>query len=188
VRSFARGLPPDTNCTCEGDGEASPECEEDLSVCILNGCDTLQNQRTCYAVAVEESEAASSDDVDAFCYAYTSGPFDNTICEIDNVSDETCTITIDGTEYSSRVPVACGETDGAGTLGFGYDFDCSNIIEGEKWNNYNGDIPETSRFLAFGNTDQFVDDVFLDCGGSGAFALSFHALSVVGLMVVATFW
>jgi hypothetical protein len=67
---------------------------------------------------------------------------------------------------------------------FGFDVDCSNAIEGEKRNYCTDDIPEFSRFLAFSNSDRFDD---FECGGSGGFALSFHALSVVSLIVVATF-
>jgi hypothetical protein len=57
------------------------------------------------------------------------------------------------------------------------------------------DIPETSRFLATANNKRFIQE---ECSTttlrpassptvSGAFALPFHCLSVLGLIVVATF-
>jgi hypothetical protein len=162
-----------TGCTCD-DAEPSDKCLEFLSSC--SACDTVQGERTCFTEEVEKSNALSSDDVDAYCYTYESGLFDNTICELYNPADDTCTITIDGTECSSCALVTCDDDDF-------YDIDCSNVIEGETWNQCTDDIPETSRFLATANNDRYLD--FSDCGGS---ALSFRALSVVSLMVVVTFW
>jgi hypothetical protein len=181
---------PDSSCTCQDNGEPASDCDEfqfDQFDCKV--CDNIQGQRACLAVAADETVDASSADVEAACFTYESGPFDNTICTLDNIADDTCTFTIDGVECNSCARVACSATDGAGVFDESYDFDCSNVIEGETWNLCTGNLPETSRFLALGNNDRFID---LDCGagGSGAFALSFHYLSVVvGLIVVAsTFW
>jgi hypothetical protein len=175
----------DSGCTCS-EAEPTDECVNFLTSC--NICDTLEGEKTCRSLNVEASAAASSADVFAECSTYESGLFGNTICLLDNEDDGSCTITIDGTECNSCAPVTC---DGE-FIDDGFDFDCSNIIEGETWNLCTDDIPETSRFLAFGNNDRFT--TVSDCdgasggGGSGGFALSLHALSVVGLMVVATFW
>jgi hypothetical protein len=155
-------------CTCTEDGEPSAKCDEFLESCAT--CDTLEGERTCFIL-----------DTDVGCATYMSGPFDNTICAIED--DVTCSITLDGTECASCE--SCGNGDN-------YDLDCSNVIPGEKWNLCTDDIPETSRFLAFSDTDRFEDD--FECADAstsaptGGFALSFHALFVVGLIVVATFW
>jgi hypothetical protein len=56
----------------------------------------------------------------------TPGPFvGTTICEIENATNNTCAITINGAEilYSDSM---YDDTD--------YEFDCSNLIEGEAWN------------------------------------------------------
>jgi hypothetical protein len=178
-------LGPNSGCTCAEDGELTSDCEDFLSQCDI--CDTIQGERTCLAFAEEESTAASTSDIVADCFAYESGPFANTICTLDNFVESTCTITIDGKECNSCAIVACSATDGTGVFEDSYDFDCSNVIEGETWNLCTADIPETSRFLAIGNNDLFTD---LDCSSreSGGFALSFHGLSVlVSLIVVASF-
>jgi hypothetical protein len=178
-------LGPNSGCKCAEDGELTSDCEDFLSQCDI--CDTIQGERICLAFAEEESSAASTADILADCYTYESGPFDNTICTLDNFVESTCTITIDGTECNSCAIVACSATDGTGVFEESYDFDCSNVIEGEAWNLCTADIPETSRFLASGNNDLFTD---MDCGSgnSGGFALSFRVLSVlVSLVVVATF-
>jgi hypothetical protein len=170
-------------CTCDDQGGvdiSNAECSAYIDSCRT--CDTLQGERTCYVFEEEKSSAGSSNVVEAFCYTYMSGVFDNTICEIEKFAAGTCTITIDGTECNSCAPVTC---DGE-FIEIGFDFDCSNIIEGETWNQCTDDIPETSRFLATANNDRFIDDD-IECP-SGAFALSFHALSMVGLIVFATFW
>jgi hypothetical protein len=176
----------DVGCTCTENGDdATDECYDDIiNLCTL--CDTLEDEITCQVPDLEASATASSVDVVAECYTYTSGKFDNTICSLDNTAVDTCSITIDGTECKSCAVVACSDEEDD-TL---YDFDCSNIIGGETWNLCTDDIPETSRFIAYGDNDRFSD---FDCipgsrSGSGAFALSFHAFSVVGLIVVATFW
>jgi hypothetical protein len=174
-------------CTCTEDGEPTDECyDEIINLCTF--CDTLEGERTCLVEDSDASEAAeSTDEVEAECVTYTSGLFAITICAIDNTADDTCTITIDGTECSSCELISCSDSDG-----YPYDLDCSNVIAGETWNVCTDDIPETSPFLAFGNNDRFLfDDVECDTIASppsGAFALSFHALSMVGLIVVATFW
>jgi hypothetical protein len=175
-------LGPNSGCTCAVDGEVSSDCEDLLAQC--NICDTVQGQKTCLEFAEEESITASTAEILADCFTYESGPFDNTICTLDNVVDGTCAITIDGTECSSCAIVTCSATDGSGVFFKSYDMDCSNVIAGETWNLCTDDIPETSRFLA-GNNERFAD---LDCP-SGGFALSsFHGLSVlVSLIVVATF-
>jgi hypothetical protein len=185
-------LGPDSGCLCGDDGEVTSECEEFLSGCDI--CDTLQGEEACLAFDDAKSTAASSvdADVEAYCETYESGPFvGSTQCAIDNLADNTCTITIDGAECNSCSIVTCSFTDGAGVLDESYDMDCSNIIQGETWNLCTDDIPETSRFLVSGNNERFAA---FDCrnagggGGSGGLALSFRALSVVGLIVVATFW
>jgi hypothetical protein len=174
---------PNSGCKCDEAGDPSSECQEYLSKC--NVCDTIQSQRSCLVFAAEETSAAISEDVEADCYSYNLGPFDNTICMIDNIVESTCTVTIDGAECKSCEIVACSSTDGAGILSETYDFDCSNVMEGETWNLCTANIPETSPFLANGNNNRYVD---LECG-SGGLAFSFHVLSVlVSLVVVATFW
>jgi hypothetical protein len=202
---FFGDLVGDVGCTCKDDGsDATEECYEILAFCAI--CDTLEGERACFAVDYELSDTASSDDVDAECSTYTSGKFDNTICTIENLVDDTCTITIDGTECNSCVVVACTSDEEDDTT---YDLDCSNVIDGETWNLCTDDIPETSLFLVYGeNNDRFEDE--LDCSAistgsptsvpvpspaspsksptSGAFAMSFHALSVVGLIVATTVW
>lgn len=172
---------PDSPCTCDQDGEPTSDCEKFLLGC--NICDNIQGQKTCLSYDIEETVEASAADVIADCYTFVSGAFGNTICTLDNTTDDTCAFTIDGEECNSCARVACSATDGLGFLDEAYDLDCSNVIEGETWNLCTDNPPETSRFLATANNDRFVD---LDCG-SGAFALSFHALSVVvGLIVVAS--
>jgi hypothetical protein len=106
-------------CTCDdqGDIDETTECadffdglgglvdddvvgglfDDDDDNCV---CDTIQGERTCIEIDEEESNAASSGDDFAFCYTYTTGVFDNTICEIGHLSDGTCTITIDGAACS----------------------------------------------------------------------------------------
>jgi hypothetical protein len=154
-------------------------------------CDTLDGEKTCVVYDSAAATAASSDEVDFDCYTYTSGLFDDTICVSDTIA--TCTIMIDGTECNScEVDLSC----------FGFDFDCSNVIDGETWTACTvDDIPETSPFIIL-NDNRFVNENALEdaeCVGiaspaaspttvSGAFALSFHALSMVGLIVAATFW
>jgi hypothetical protein len=179
-------------CTCNEDGETSLECDELIDSCAT--CDTLQGERTCFIIV---------EDMD--CATYTSGLFDNTICVEED--DSTCTLTVDGTECTSCAFISCSDE------GDTYDLDCSNVIAGETWNLCTDDIPETSLFLPFGDNDRFNGD--LECADdsspttaptdsvgaddptfaptkapttSDGFALSFHALSVVGLIVVATFW
>jgi hypothetical protein len=179
-------LGSNVGCTCDENGEPSSDCEELVSEC--NICDNIQGQRSCLAFAAEETAEASSADVEADCFTYVSGPFDNTICSNDNIADDTCNITIDGVECNSCEYVTCSATDGAGVFDESYDFDCSNVIEGETWNLCTDNPPETSLFLATANVDRFQSQD-LDCD-SGAFAMSFHALSVmVSFIVVAsTFW
>jgi hypothetical protein len=111
---------PDSGCTCT-DEEPSTECIDYLATCKV--CDTLQGEDAC--ISISSTEATSS--VVSGCITYESGPFDNVICETENSIDNTCTITIDGTECSSCTVIDCdGDTD--------YDIDCSNIIPGETWN------------------------------------------------------
>jgi hypothetical protein len=174
---------PNSGCMCDEDGDPTSDCREYLSEC--NVCDTIQSQRSCLVFAAQETKAAISEDVEADCYSYNRGPFDNTICMIDNIVESTCTVTIDGAECKSCEIVVCKSTDGTGILSESYDFDCSNVMEGETWNLCTANIPETSPFLASGNNNRYVD---LECG-SGGLALSSHVFSVlVSLVVVATFW
>jgi hypothetical protein len=174
---------PNSGCKCDEEGDPTSECQEYLSEC--NVCDTIQGQRTCLVFAAEETSAAISEENDADCYSYNLGPFDNTICTIDNVVENTCTVTIDGEECNSCAIVACGATDGEGVLSGSYDFDCSNVMKGETWNLCTDNIPETSPFLASGNNNRYLD---LECG-SGGFATSLHTISVlISLIAVAAFW
>jgi hypothetical protein len=150
-------------------------------------CDTLDGEKTCQVFDSVAAAELTSEDVDAFCYTYKSGLFDNTICSSFAIDTLTCTVTIDGTKCNScEIDSSC----------FGIDFDCSNVIDGEMWNECtDGDnIPETSPFI-FLNEERFLEasescPVGDAAGGdaSGAFALSFHALFMVGLIVIATFW
>jgi hypothetical protein len=139
----------DSGCVCESDGEAFlPNCE-----CVFKACDTLQGVEACLfddEDARLEAEARNGVDDSAYCFTYESGPFaDSTICVIDS---NTCTITIDGTECNSCNVVTCSDTDGIGIYDESYDLDCSNIIVGETWNLCSDDIPETSPFIAVGNS------------------------------------
>jgi hypothetical protein len=188
-----------SGCTCAADGEVSSDCEAFLSQCDI--CDTIVNGvTTCIGYAEEETAAAeTTEDILADCFTYTSGPFDNTICTIDNLADDTCAVTIDGMECNSCAIVACSAEDGTVFLDESYDIDCSNVIEGETWNLCIDDLPETSRFLATANNDRFTD---LNCtsitgdiedeigdGESGGFALSFNGLSLlVSLIAITTSW
>jgi hypothetical protein len=170
---------PNSGCNCDDEAEPTAECLEFISSC--NQCDTLQGVETCRSNDLEVSANGIKD-----CTTYESGAFDNTICFLDNF-DDTCTITIDGTECNSCEPIEC---DGAENLAFGFDLDCSNVVDGETWNLCTADLPETSRFLAFGNNDRPITLSGCDVpavDASGGFAPSLHALSVVGLVVVATF-
>jgi hypothetical protein len=179
---LARLVGPDSGCTCTEE-EPSTECTDYLATC--NFCDTLQGKDACLSISLIEDTSS----VYRGCITYESGPFDNVICETENFINNTCTITIDGTECSSCTVIDCaGDTD--------YDIDCSNIIAGETWNLCCTDtIPETSRFLAAGNNDRFEDPDCSETGGgkgsmffSGGKALSFHVLSVVSLIAVTAFW
>jgi hypothetical protein len=144
------------------------------------------------------------------CFTYESGPFaDSTICEIENYNDNTCTISIDGVECDSCAVITCNSVGGFDRY-TDFDLDCSNIIQGETWNLCTDDIPETSLFIVAGINDLFTEltcgdddssgDNFQDIidanpggdgsegsdprgGDSGGVAQSFHALSMVGLVV-----
>jgi hypothetical protein len=141
-------------CACGDDGNLTVECEDFQSECSL--CDTILGEQVCYKFAEAESTARSSADVEAKCYTYESGPFAGTTnCAIDDYADFTCTIMIDGEKCNSCAIVDCRATDGSGVYGENYDFDCSNIIEGETRNLCTDDLPENSRFLASGNNDRF---------------------------------
>jgi hypothetical protein len=185
--AFILILAPDSGCTCTEDGEPTDECVEILSGC--KACDTIQGERTCIAAdeaATIATSATSADGAFVTCSAYDAAFFDGmVICDIVNEAEETCTITIDGEECSSCTVIFCDDDPESAS----FDLDCSNIIEGETWNLCTSEISETSPFLALGNNDRFIE---LECAseGSGGFALSFHALSVVvGLIAVAaTLW
>jgi hypothetical protein len=139
---------------------AATECIDYLATC--NFCDTLQGEDACISIPLIEDTFS----VYSGCIAYESGPFDNVICDSENFIDNTCTITIDGTECSSCTVIDCdGFTD--------YDIDWSNIIAGETWNLCTADIPETSPFISFGNNDRFEDP---SCSEAGGGALEFCQL------------
>jgi hypothetical protein len=176
----------DSDCACEQNGQDFiPSCD-----CAFQFCETLQGEEVCGVIDEEAAAAAtasaSESSIFADCYTFRSGPLDNTICTLDNLAESTCAITIDGTECNSCALASCSATDGAGVFGESFDFDCSNVIAGETWNLCTDDIPETSPFIVIGNNELFIDGSCVP--GSGGFAVSFHALSMVGLMVVATFW
>jgi hypothetical protein len=148
----------DSGCLCEFENETLiPSCE-----CVLQSCDTLQGEEACLSIDLDAELVATTglDDGFANCLTYDSGPFaDTTICLIEDLADSTCTITIDGMECNSCTVIACGDdTD--------YEFDCSNIIEGETWNLCTSDIPETSPFIAVGNNLLFSDVSCSDSDGS----------------------
>ena len=151
-------LGPDSDCTCTADGEPTSDCDTYISEnCKI--CDTLQGEEVCILFDQGETTTVDATDESVKCFSYQSGPFvGTTICEIENVTNNTCAITINGEECSSCTVIACGDdTD--------YEFDCSNIIEGETWNLCTSNIPETSRFLAGGNNERFTQ---LDCGYKGS--------------------
>jgi hypothetical protein len=141
---------PNSGCTCNTEEEASAQCVDFVAQnCIF--CETLlDGQEVCVAGFPD----ISFDSVDfSFreCFAYDSGPFDNTLfCLSEQSIDNTCTIHIDGTECSSCTVIDCDD-------GSDYDIDCSNLISGETWNLCTDDIPETSPFIAAGNNDRFTD-------------------------------
>jgi hypothetical protein len=263
VRQQHRGLQPDlsvpivcnaflsllyglnSGCSCTDGVGASTEC----SAFIRDNCnfyDIVQDEEA----SISFSTITRTTDSFSSCRTYMSGPFDNTICTIDNLIDDTCITTIDGEECSSCSVVDCEEEGDSD-----YVIDCSNLITGETWNFCNAAIPETSVFIAYGTNAGFDDprcsgdpgevtsggggtyewcvlrrdvgygctcvpdgeDYLLECDiandsgdndsggndsggndsgdkglryddGSGGNALSFHALSVVGLISVAAFW
>jgi hypothetical protein len=167
-------LGPDSGCTCT-DEEPSMECNDFIySNCLL--CDTIQGEEACLVFDEQAVLAASTGTENLVdCLTYRSGPFaDDTICGIENLADNTCTFTINETECNSCTVVECGEeTD--------FDIDCSNIFEGETWNLCTDDIPETSRFIAFGTNNLFQD---LTCSDGGGVDLGPDS---VGLAVCQTF-
>jgi hypothetical protein len=196
-------VPGDAECLAFLESQDDDDVDDDDGVDEGCFCDTLDGEKTCVVYDSAAATAASSDEVAFDCYTYTSGLFDNTICGSDTV--DTCTITIDGTECNScEVDTSC----------FGIDFDCSNVIDGETWNACTDidDIPETSPFIILNENRLVIENALDDaeCVGiaspaaspttttqtttsspttvSGAFALSFHALSMVGLIVAAIFW
>jgi hypothetical protein len=177
------------DCTCEQDGQDFfPSCD-----CAFQFCETLQGEEVCVVIDEEAAAAAtasaSEPSLFADCYTFTSGPLDNTICKLVNLAESTCAITIDGNECNSCAIASCSATNRAGVIDKSFDFDCSNVIAGEAWNLCTDDIPVTSPFIVVGNNELFLDgSCVLDSGGPGGFALSFRALSVVGLLVVAAFW
>jgi hypothetical protein len=139
-----------TGCSCTDGEQALTEC----SAFILDNCnfyDIVQGEEA----SISFSMVTRTTDSYSSCRTYMSGSFDNTICTIrnliDDTFDDTCIITIDGEECSSCSLVDCeeeGESD--------YDIDCSNLIAGETWNFCN-DIPETSLFIAYGPNEGFDD-------------------------------
>jgi hypothetical protein len=158
-------LGPNSGCTCT-DEEPSMECTDFVSSnCVL--CDTLQGEEACL-VSDGEAALAAYPETGSFvvdCLTYRSGPFaDDTICGIENLSDNTCTFTVNETECTSCTVIACDDEEGSEETN--YDIDCSNVIAGETWNLCTDDIPETSPFIAFGANDLFQE---VTCGdGEGA--------------------
>jgi hypothetical protein len=147
---------PNSGCACT-DEEPSMECIEFIaSNCLL--CDTIQSEEACLVID-EEATLAALPETGSFvvdCLTYRSGPFaDDTLCGIQNFSDNTCTFTLNETECTSCTVVVCDGEE------INYDIDCSNIIAGETWNLCTDDIPETSPFIAFGDNDLFQE---LTCG------------------------
>jgi hypothetical protein len=203
-------------CVCEFDGEDFlPNCDDCVfkSCDTLRGeeaCLLVDED------AQFEAEARNGVGGIADCFTYESGPFaDSTICLIEDFSDSnTCTITIDGKECNSCVVVTCSDTDGIGVLDESFDLDCSNVMAGETWSLCSDDIPETSPFIAVGNNEFFLDGSCVSAdsdepesdgsipgdeslggkdsgdGGdmSGGVAVSSHVLSLVGIIVVTSFW
>jgi hypothetical protein len=208
---------PNSGCPCTAE-EPTMECIDFIAAnCLL--CDTIQSEEACLVSDFEATLAAFPETGSSYadCLTYRSGPFANdTICEIENFSDNTCTFTINETECTSCTVVACdGETD--------YDIDCSNIIAGETWNLCTDDIPDTSPFIAFGSNDRFGEFTCANGGGisedtsveagvgesngsnpgdeslggtdsgdggdtSGGVAASSHVFSLVGIIIVTCFW
>jgi hypothetical protein len=189
----------DSPCTCFLDAEDFIDFECD---CVLQACETLQDQDICVnydEVTAKALEAGAGPDTFAQCFAYDSGPFDNTICLIENFGADTCSVTIDGNECTSCTVVTCSETVDGAFSNSDIDFDCSNIIAGETWSLCSDDIPETSPFIAVGDNLLFSDVSCIDgsiggrdSGGggdtSGGVATSSHVLSLVGLIIVTSFW
>jgi hypothetical protein len=165
-------LGPDAPCTCVLFGEDDFDIECD---CVLQACETIQGQETCIELDEEAANALELEvgpDTFVDCFQYGSGPFDNAICLIEDFSDDTCTITLDGNECASCAFISCDNDDGTsivddffdddddgndGVFGLDVQFDCSNLIGGETWNLCTDNIPETSPFIAVGNNDLFSD-------------------------------
>jgi hypothetical protein len=135
--------------------------QQRIRYCLI--CDIIQSEEACLVFDEEASLAAlratpETVDSSVACSTYKSGPFaDDTICGIENLSDNTCTVTINETECNSCTVVECGFTTD-------FDIDCSNVIAGETWNLCTDDIPESSLFIGLGNNDRFQD---LTCGDGG---------------------
>jgi hypothetical protein len=195
---------PNSGCTCT-DEVPSMECVDFLSSC--NRCDTIQSEEACLFTDEEAEEAAvaalpagtTGDSVLAGCTTYRSGPFaDDTLCSVLDFSDSlTCSFTINQTECNSCTVVKCRDVNEEAELGeVNYDIDCSNIIAGETWNLCIDDIPETSPFIALGITNDLFQETTCvggkDSGDggdmSGGVAASSHVLSLVGVIIVTSFW
>ena len=192
----------DAGCVCEFDGiEFQPVCD-----CVFKACDTIQGEMTCFLIDEDAQFEAQASGVDgiANCLSYESDPFTDigAICLIENVFDDTCAITINGEGCSSCTVVDCGD------LSTDFQFDCSNLIAGETWSLCTDAIPEYSPFIAISRyNDMFSDftcvsvDVDDPTDGSsnpgdgsledmsGGVTASSHVLgSIVGIIVVASFW
>ena len=70
-----------------------------------------------------------------------------------------------------------------------FDYDCSNVIEGESWNLCSDNIPDTSPFIFAGNNELFT---FADCFPglvSGGSMVSFSTtLAIIGLVSLAVLY
>jgi hypothetical protein len=156
-----------SGCTCvlTADGtDYEPNCDALLESCVL--CEPLQGQETCFNFDLEAALAAETSETEASCVTYTSGVFDNTICQIRNLVDGSCAVTVDGAECNSCTVIACDE--GESFFDDAVDFDCSNLIAGEVWNVCVDDIPETSPFIFARNNGNLFnfDRCFSDTGSS----------------------
>jgi hypothetical protein len=195
----------DSGCVCEFDGEEfQPNCDS----CVFKACDTLQGEEAC--VSVDEAaqlvaEARIGVDGIADCFIYESGPFaDSAICLIENVTINTCAITLNGKECNSCDVVTCSDNS-IGVVGESFDLDCSNVIAGETWSLCSDDIPDTSPFVVAGNNELFSVFTCVAAAGdeslggkesvdggdmSGGTVASSHVLSLVGIIaiVVTYFW
>lgn len=180
----------DSGCECvlsDNGLDYEPNCDELLDGC--ESCETIQGVETCLSFDLEASATADgSTELEVLCYVYSSGAFgETTICQARDSLSENCTLSIDGAECNSCSIVQCGADNPFYDEYF--DYDCSNVIEGESWNLCSDNISDTSPFIFAGNNELFT---FADCFPglvSGGSMVSFSTtLAIIGLVSLAVLY